>query len=296
MRDLEIRGAGNLLGDEQSGQVAAVGFEMYAQLLEEAVAELRGEPAAHAGAGAPRDPGHRLRAARLHRLRGDQDRRPPAHRPGAATARALDEVRAELTDRFGAPPEPVENLLALQAIRLKAAALRRHRRRLPRRPPAGRGPGARRRLGGAPCAPPTSEYVVLQAEARADAPTGVTKLHRSCAWVGSALDAILEARMSDPPSSRKRLSMKKLALVALALVLGLALLVAAGCGGNKVPQGAIATVGGVPSPRRSSTSTSIRPRRSAGRTASPLSRAPGRPPTTATPPRSSTTWSSSRSC
>ena len=46
MRDLEIRGAGNLLGDEQSGQVAAVGFEMYAQLLEEAVAELRGEPPA----------------------------------------------------------------------------------------------------------------------------------------------------------------------------------------------------------------------------------------------------------
>ena len=46
MRDLEIRGAGNLLGDEQSGQIAAVGFEMYAQLLEEAVAELRGEPPA----------------------------------------------------------------------------------------------------------------------------------------------------------------------------------------------------------------------------------------------------------
>jgi transcription-repair coupling factor (superfamily II helicase) len=43
MADLEIRGAGNLLGDEQSGHVAAVGFEMYAQMLEEAVAELRGE-------------------------------------------------------------------------------------------------------------------------------------------------------------------------------------------------------------------------------------------------------------
>ncbi len=42
----------------------------------------------------------------------------------AGDPRALDEVRAELTDRFGAPPEPVENLLALQSIRLKAAALR----------------------------------------------------------------------------------------------------------------------------------------------------------------------------
>ena len=46
MADLEIRGAGNLLGDEQSGHVAAVGFEMYAQMLEEAVRELRGEQAA----------------------------------------------------------------------------------------------------------------------------------------------------------------------------------------------------------------------------------------------------------
>ena len=46
MADLEIRGAGNLLGDEQSGHVAAVGFEMYAQMLEEAVHELAGEQAA----------------------------------------------------------------------------------------------------------------------------------------------------------------------------------------------------------------------------------------------------------
>ena len=44
MRDLEIRGAGNLLGAEQSGHIAAVGFEMYLTLLEEAVAAARGEP------------------------------------------------------------------------------------------------------------------------------------------------------------------------------------------------------------------------------------------------------------
>ena len=123
MADLEIRGAGNLLGDEQSGHVAAVGFEMYAQMLEEAVRELQGEHAAARGAGARRPAGDRLRAAGLHRLRGQQDRRAPAHRAGRTSLRELGDVRAELADRFGPPPEPVENLLTLQAIKLKAAEL-----------------------------------------------------------------------------------------------------------------------------------------------------------------------------
>ena len=86
MADLEIRGAGNLLGDEQSGHVAAVGFEMYAQMLEEAVNELRGEQAAVTAPVRVDLPGDRLRAARLHRLRGDQDRRPPAHRARRPTS------------------------------------------------------------------------------------------------------------------------------------------------------------------------------------------------------------------
>ena len=123
MRDLEIRGAGNLLGDEQSGQVAAIGFEMYAQLLEEAVAEQRGEPAATL---AP----VRLEIPVTAYVPPDyiayEATKIDAHRhiAQAGDPQALDEVRAELTDRFGAPPEPVENLLALQSIRLKAAALR----------------------------------------------------------------------------------------------------------------------------------------------------------------------------
>ena len=123
MRDLEIRGAGNLLGDEQSGQVAAIGFEMYAQLLEEAVAEQRGEPAA---AMAP----VRLEIPVTAYVPPDyiayEASKIDAHRriAQAGDPRALDEVRAELTDRFGAPPEPVDNLLVLQSIRLKAAALR----------------------------------------------------------------------------------------------------------------------------------------------------------------------------
>jgi transcription-repair coupling factor (superfamily II helicase) len=123
MRDLEIRGAGNLLGDEQSGQVAAIGFEMYAQLLEEAVAEQRGEPPASL-------PLVRLEIPVTAYVPPDyiayEATKIDAHRRIAQShdRRALDEVRAELTDRFGAPPEPVENLLLLQSIRLQAAELR----------------------------------------------------------------------------------------------------------------------------------------------------------------------------
>ena len=108
MRDLEIRGAGNLLGDEQSGHVAAIGFEMYAQLLDEAVAELRDEPPPVAADRARRDPGHAYVPPEYVALRGDQDRRPQAHLVGDDHG-GLAEARAELTDRFGPPPEPVDN-------------------------------------------------------------------------------------------------------------------------------------------------------------------------------------------
>ncbi len=122
MRDLEIRGAGNLLGDEQSGHVAAIGFEMYAQLLDEAVAELRDEPP-------PVLPSVRVEIPVTAYV-------PPEYVPYEATKidvhkrissatsiAALAEVRAELTDRFGPPPEPVDALLRLQAVRIKAQEL-----------------------------------------------------------------------------------------------------------------------------------------------------------------------------
>ena len=79
MRDLEIRGAGNLLGDEQSGHVAAVGFELYLGMIDEAVRLLAGDSAEEAaGAGAHGPAGRRLRSGRLRALRGRQDRDPPA--------------------------------------------------------------------------------------------------------------------------------------------------------------------------------------------------------------------------
>ena len=120
MRDLEIRGAGNLLGDEQSGHVAALGFELYMQMLDEAVAASMdgadGEPEwepvrldVNVDAYVPAD------YVPYEQAKVDVHRR-------IASAREVAELaalREELIDRFGEPPEPMENLLALQQARIK---------------------------------------------------------------------------------------------------------------------------------------------------------------------------------
>ena len=89
MRDLELRGAGDLLGAEQSGHVAAIGFELYVEMLDQAVAELRaaGEGEAVETRGPRRHRRLRLRALDLRALRGGEDRRPPPDR-GSPRARA----------------------------------------------------------------------------------------------------------------------------------------------------------------------------------------------------------------
>ena len=122
MRDLELRGAGNLLGDEQSGHVAAIGFELYCELLAEAVAELQGETLpptravrvdAHVDAYVPAE------YVPLEAVKVDLHRR-----VALATDRSsLRELLAELTDRFGPVPQPVANLIAIQEARLVAAEL-----------------------------------------------------------------------------------------------------------------------------------------------------------------------------
>ncbi len=122
LRDLEIRGSGNLLGAEQSGHIAAVGFDLYTKLLEEAVRELRGEPAAptleptvtvDVEALLPEDyvPEVNQRLALYKRL---ADVGAPAE---------LDELRAELADRFGPLPAAVEGLLDVVALRARAKTL-----------------------------------------------------------------------------------------------------------------------------------------------------------------------------
>jgi transcription-repair coupling factor (superfamily II helicase) len=121
MRDLELRGAGNLLGADQSGHIAAVGFDLYCQMVTEAVGELKGEPVPEpvevtidlpVDAHLPRD-----YVAR-------DDVRMEAYRRLAAVTEPtdVDDVRAEWEDRYGPPPPPAAALL--DAARLRAECVR----------------------------------------------------------------------------------------------------------------------------------------------------------------------------
>jgi len=123
MRDLELRGAGDLLGDEQSGHVAAVGFELYCDLLAEAVSELQGV-APEAVAQGPRldvalDAFVPADYVGLEAAKMDVHRRIAlAHDEGQ-----LRDLELELADRFGPLPGPVANLIAIQELRLAALPL-----------------------------------------------------------------------------------------------------------------------------------------------------------------------------
>jgi transcription-repair coupling factor (superfamily II helicase) len=121
MRDLEIRGAGNLLGAEQSGHIAAVGYEMYCQLLERAVTDLTDETAPE--------------PARTTLEIGVRGMIPPAYIPSdvrrmdayrrlatAPTAAAVEQVRHDLVEAYGEPPGPVKRLLDLAEARALVAA------------------------------------------------------------------------------------------------------------------------------------------------------------------------------
>ncbi len=153
MRDLELRGAGNLIGSEQSGQIAGVGFDLYCQLLRQSIARLKGEATAtHVRAEVRLDFVRRGMGAR--RRRGDKDARFEVFRqakaeegriaatdaeiPGdyipesrirvdlyrrlglVATREEMDRLEAEIADRFGPPPHPVKVLLLVTRIRLEA--------------------------------------------------------------------------------------------------------------------------------------------------------------------------------
>ena len=131
MRDLELRGAGNLLGAEQSGHVAASASSSTARCSTRRWprrgADGRGR---RRRTGPPRRAGRRLPARDLHPLRGGQDRRPPAHRrrrePGELRA-----IRDELEDRFGPPPprgrEPAGAAAGADRTRPRRRAQRRAR-------------------------------------------------------------------------------------------------------------------------------------------------------------------------
>jgi transcription-repair coupling factor (superfamily II helicase) len=125
MKDLEIRGAGNLLGGEQSGHIAGVGFDLYVRMVGEAVADYRsaldssGEPEETllevkielpVDAHVPHDyaPGERLRLQAYRAI------------AAASSEQDIAAVREELTDRYGKLPEPVENLLLVAGLRMLA--------------------------------------------------------------------------------------------------------------------------------------------------------------------------------
>jgi len=128
MKDLEIRGAGNILGAEQSGHIAGVGFDLYIRLVGEAVAAFRKQAGAGEGdeeeslpevrvdlpvdAHIPHDyvDGERLRLEVYRKI------------AEAADGAALDAVVEELADRYGEPPQPVRNLLAVAAFRQSCRA------------------------------------------------------------------------------------------------------------------------------------------------------------------------------
>jgi transcription-repair coupling factor (superfamily II helicase) len=119
MRDLEIRGAGNLLGPEQHGHLAAVGFELYSRLLDEAVRELRGQPVVEVPE-ATIDLG--VDAYLPDTFIPDEGQRMATYRKLATTRTVVeaDTVAQELTDRFGTLPDPVAHLLEI--VRLRALA------------------------------------------------------------------------------------------------------------------------------------------------------------------------------
>ncbi len=117
MKDLEIRGAGNLLGGEQSGHIADVGFDLYVRLVGEAVAEFRGEgpPEREVKIELPIEAHLPHDYVQSERLRLEMYKR-------LADVRALtevDELRAELVDRYGEPPEAVEVLLEVGRLRVR---------------------------------------------------------------------------------------------------------------------------------------------------------------------------------
>jgi transcription-repair coupling factor (superfamily II helicase) len=122
MRDLEIRGAGELLGAEQSGHVAAVGFELYVELLNEAVAELQGQRRV---AARPVRVDARIDAYVPQQYVGSEPLRIDIHRrlALAETEDELRELQASLEDRYGPLPEPVEHLFSIQEAKIKLARL-----------------------------------------------------------------------------------------------------------------------------------------------------------------------------
>jgi transcription-repair coupling factor (superfamily II helicase) len=120
--DLELRGAGNMLGGEQSGHIEAVGFELYTSMLEAAVKEMKGESSEERPA-TQLNLGIALRIDESYVPEENQRLRLYKKIAGAASESAINEVRAELEDRYGAPPDATVYLLEASLLRLECEHL-----------------------------------------------------------------------------------------------------------------------------------------------------------------------------
>jgi len=123
MRDLEIRGAGNLLGESQSGHIAAVGYDLYCQMVTEAVSEMKGEPQPDAPAeiklDVPTDSFLPTDYVAKEELRLEAYRR----LAGVTTQAEVDDIRTEWEDRYGPLPAPAESLLQVGYLRAECHRL-----------------------------------------------------------------------------------------------------------------------------------------------------------------------------
>ncbi len=120
--DLELRGAGNMLGGEQSGHIEAVGFELYTSMLEAAVKEMKGEAAEERPA-TQLNLGIALRIDESYVPEENQRLRLYKKIAGANSEAAVNEVRAEMEDRYGAPPDATVYLLEAAMLRLECERL-----------------------------------------------------------------------------------------------------------------------------------------------------------------------------
>jgi transcription-repair coupling factor (superfamily II helicase) len=116
--DLELRGAGNLLGGEQSGHIEAIGFDLYTQMLEQAVREMKGETEPQAAA--QLNLGLNIRIPTNYIAEENQRLRMYKRIAGVETERQISDVASELRDRWGDPPIAVQQLLRYAGLRMKA--------------------------------------------------------------------------------------------------------------------------------------------------------------------------------
>jgi len=124
LKDLEMRGAGNLLGGEQSGHIAGVGFDLYLRMIGEAVATFRGDVAegqTELRLELPVDAHLPEEYIESERLRLEAYQKLSAASAPASTVGQIDQVLEELTDRYGEPPDVVDHLISVSRLRRMAA-------------------------------------------------------------------------------------------------------------------------------------------------------------------------------